>query len=82
MPKVGGLGPHLSSRELNRTFRANTAWRQSSMNNVSDILWADLHNHNEIGYGKGTLQRSYCSSPEAPSDRALHQPVESNLLTP
>jgi len=23
------------------------------------ICWADLHNHNEIGYGVGTLQRSY-----------------------
>ncbi len=23
------------------------------------MYWADLHNHNEIGYGKGSLQRSY-----------------------
>ena len=23
------------------------------------ICWADLHNHNEIGYGVGTLERSY-----------------------
>jgi len=23
------------------------------------IRWAELHNHNEIGYGKGTLERSY-----------------------
>lgn len=23
------------------------------------ILWADLHNHNEVGYGRGSLERSY-----------------------
>ena len=23
------------------------------------IYWADIHNHNEIGYGKGSLERSY-----------------------
>ncbi len=23
------------------------------------VYWADLHNHNAIGYGKGTLERSY-----------------------
>lgn len=23
------------------------------------LLWADLHNHNEVGYGKGSLERSY-----------------------
>ena len=24
-----------------------------------NIYWADLHNHNEIGVGKGSLERSY-----------------------
>jgi len=26
---------------------------------MSRIFWADLHNHNAVGYGRGTLQRSY-----------------------
>ena len=24
-----------------------------------NIYWADLHNHNEIGYGVGSLDRTY-----------------------
>ena len=23
------------------------------------VYWADLHNHNEVGYGRGSLERSY-----------------------
>lgn len=26
---------------------------------MTNIYWADLHNHNEIGYAKGTLERTY-----------------------
>ena len=26
---------------------------------LGQLLWGDLHNHNELGYGQGSLQRSY-----------------------
>src|SRR5438093_1040439 len=26
---------------------------------MNHTYWADLHNHNEIGYGRGSLERSY-----------------------
>lgn len=28
-------------------------------NKKRSLFWADLHNHNEVGYGKGSLDRSY-----------------------
>ncbi len=29
------------------------------MNKQKNIYWGDIHNHNEIGYGKGALERSF-----------------------
>jgi hypothetical protein len=29
------------------------------MSTFPRLLWADLHNHNEVGYGQGTIERSY-----------------------
>jgi hypothetical protein len=30
-----------------------------NLKNKSNIYWGDIHNHNEIGYGVGSLERSY-----------------------
>jgi len=30
-----------------------------SFGQSSQLYWGDLHNHNAVGYGKGSLQRSY-----------------------
>src|SRR5690606_3688918 len=30
-----------------------------TMSTLARPLWADLHNHNAVGYGKGSLERSY-----------------------
>jgi hypothetical protein len=29
------------------------------MNSFARLFWGDLHNHNEIGCGKGSLERTY-----------------------
>jgi hypothetical protein len=29
------------------------------MNENLKLLWGDIHNHNEMGYGQGSLDRSY-----------------------
>jgi len=56
---IAGAGMTLGARGMISSAVPSASSAEDSRSSKKNLYWGDLHNHNEVGYAKGSLERAY-----------------------
>jgi len=56
---IAGAGMTLGARGMISSAVPSASSAEDSRSLKKNLYWGDLHNHNEVGYAKGSLERAY-----------------------